>query len=215
MGTGTADQAAGRADGTQPSPVALSSGLAAALPPVPVRRSPRVSVITLTGGLVGLAARSLAEELADIAVSAFTAPPWNRMPDQARQLADRMRTDAQCPGFALALAFTAGGMRLAGFGYGLPRSPAARGAPDPFHRIGTDRFEFCELAVRPEARGLGTGRALHDAVLAASGPQPRWLVTHPAARPAVRLYQTSGWQIRQVLPGTADGGSQLLMTRHR
>ncbi len=216
LGIRTADQAAGQADGTEkPSPVTLSCGRVVAPPRPRVNRSAQVSVITLTGGLAVLATGSLAQELADIAVSAFTAPPWNRTPAQARQLAERMLTDARCPGFALALASTAGGMRLAGFGYGLPRHPALDGAADPFRGTGTRPFEFCELAVRPEARGLGTGRALHDAVLAASGPQLRWLVTHPAARPAVRLYQTGGWQIRQVFPSTADGGSQLLMTRHR
>ena len=184
----------------------------------PANGGARVSVITLIGGLANLAVSGLRPVLAEVALSAFTAPPWNETPAQARQLADRMLADAQRPGFALALAFTCGGMRLVGFGYGLPRCPAPDSAMGtlPFaSSAGTEPFEFCELAVTPDARGIGVGRALHDTVLAASNPQPRWLVTHPAAHPAVRLYQTSGWQITRVFPSSTNGSSRLLMTRYR
>lgn len=212
MGTGlvtsTADMTADRAFAA-----AMPGAPAATLPAVRARRPAQVSVIPLTGPLAGLAARSLAVELAEVALAAFQAPPWNETPAHARQLVDRMLTDTQSPGVACALAFTGGRMRLAGFGYGLPRGPAPDGAVGsvPFARA--EPFEFCELAVRPAARGLGTGRALHDAVVAASGPQPRWLVTHPAAGPAVRLYQTSGWQICRPFR-SANGSRRLLMTRH-
>lgn len=207
--TSTPDKAVGRVFSAR-----RSCTPATALPPVPVRRGAQVSVIPLTGSLAGLAARSLALELAEVALASFAAPPWNETPAQARQLVDRMLTDTQSPAVAFALAFTDGGMRLAGFGYGLPRWPVPGSAADPLPFTATIPFEFCELAVRPTARGLGTGRALHDAVLAASGPQPRWLVTHPAARPAVRLYQTSGWQISRPFRSAASGSSRLLMTRH-
>jgi GNAT superfamily N-acetyltransferase len=184
----------------------------------PANGAARVCVITLTGGLANLMVSGLGPVLAEVALLAFTAPPWNETPAQAWQLADRMLADAQRPGFALALAFTGGGMRLVGFGYGLPRCPAPGSpiGPLPFAPFaGTEPFEFCELAVMPAARGIGVGRALHDAVLAASNPQPRWLVTHPAAHPAVRLYQTSGWQISRVFPSSTNGSSRLLMTRYR
>jgi len=65
----------------------------------------------------------------------------------------------------------------------------------------------------PAACGLGAGRALHDAVIGASGPQSRWLVTHPAARPALSLYQARGWQVRRLFPSRADSSTRLLMTR--
>ena len=191
----------------------LSCKLVAARPVVRGRRPAQVAVITLTGGLAAVAVRGLAPALTEVALSAFAAPPWNETPSHARQLAARMLADASHPGFALALAFTGGGTCLTGFGYGLPRYPAPGSAVGSLPFAAPEPFEFCELAVRPAARGIGAGRALHDAILAASGPQPRWLVTHPAARPAVRLYQTSGWQISRVFPSAANSGNRLLMTR--
>lgn len=206
--TSTPDKAVGQA-----FPATTSCVPATALPPVPGRRGARISVIPITGPLAGLAANSLALELAEIALACFAEPPWNETPAETRQLVDRVLTDTQHPGVAFALAFTSGGMRLVGFGYGLPRWPMPGSAADPLPFAAIVPFEFCELAVRPTERGLGTGRALHDAVLAASGPQPRWLVTHPAAGPAVRLYQTSGWQISRPFQSAINGSSRLLMTR--
>ena len=115
----------------------------------------------------------------------------------------------------LALAFTGSGPALAGFGYGIPRWPAPGIAGTGLAFDSTEPFELCELAVLPAARGHGAGRALHDAIIAASGPQPRWLVTHPAARAAASLYRATGWQTRRLFPSRADGGTRLLMTRHR
>ena len=63
--------------------------------------------------------------------------------------------------------------------------------------------------------GKGAGRALHDAVIAASGPQPRWLVTHPAVGPAVGLYQVTGWQAGHQFASRAHDGTRLLMTRRQ
>ncbi len=204
---------------TEPPPSAAPSRMPAALsPPVRAGSAARVSVITLTGGLADLAVSGLRPVLTEVALSAFAAPPWDETPEHARQLANRMLADAQLPGFALALAFTCGGMRLVGFGYGLPRFPAPGSAVGPLPFLpfaSTEPFEFCELAVSPAARGIGVGRALHDAVMAASEPRPRWLVTHPAAHPAVRLYQTSGWQISRVFPSITNGSSRLLMIRYR
>ena len=186
----------------------------AAVPPGPRRHGSRVSVITQTGDLAGMAVRELMAALAEAAAEAFAAPPWNETPAHARWLTARMLAEAQHPGFVLALAFTGGSTSLAGFGYGLRRRPAP-GSGARLSFPGAEPFEFCELAIRPAARGLGAGRALHDAVLETSGPQRRWLVTHPAAGSAVGLYETRGWQVRRVFASSADGTSRLLMTRHR
>jgi len=186
-------------------------------PSSPDRRRdiPQVTVITLTGDQAGLAVRGLVAPLAEVAAAAFAAPPWSETPTQARRLAVRMLEDAQRPGFTVSLAFTGAGTGLAGFGYGLRRPPAPGLGGDCLPFPDADPFEFCELAIKPAARGIGAGRALHNAVLRASGPQPRWLVTHPAAEPAVRLYQTSGWQVRRVFASNTNGSSRLLMTRDR
>jgi len=77
-----------------------------------------------------------------------------------------MLADADRTGFVLALARAARGAPLYGFAYRLPRWQlallAGQGAPSG----GQPPFEFCELAVRPSARGCGVGAALHDAVTA-------------------------------------------------
>ena len=174
----------------------------------------RFTVIHMTGSLASEAARALAGELTVLAAAAFAGPPWNETPAQARQLYGQILADAMYPAFTLALAFTGHGPALAGFGYGIPRWPrgiTGTGLPPG----GTAPFELCELAVLPAARGQGAGRALHDAIIAASGPRQRWLVTHPAARPAIGLYRASGWHSRRMFPSRADGSTRLLMTRHR
>jgi len=172
-----------------------------------------VTVVVLTEPQAREVARGLVAELTEVAVSAFGEPPWNESAVQAGQLTGRLVADAEEPGFALAFAFYGAGSGVAGFAYGLNRRPAARyGIP------GTGDgppFELCELAVRSAARGRGTGRRLHDAVLDVSGPQPRWLVTHPAAVPAVTLYRAAGWRARGLVPGAADGLPRMVMTRDR
>lgn len=55
-------------------------------------------------------------------------------------------------------------------------------------------FEFVELALRPEARGTGLGRRLHDAIL--DGLPHRHALLETTADPddpAVRLYSSRGW----------------------
>jgi len=172
-----------------------------------------VTVVVLTGSRARDVACGLAAELTAVAVRVFGGQPWHESPAQARQLTSRLLADAEQPGFALAFAFSGTGPGLAGFAYGRQRRPAAR------YRIPVrgDRvpFELCELAVRSAARGCGTGRRLHDAVLDVSGPQPRWLVTHPAAEPAVALYRAAGWQAGRLIPSATDGSLRLVMTRDR
>ena len=93
-----------------------------------------------------------------------------------------------------------GGAALDGFAYGLPRwqrAALAGGWPMPG---ATAPFEFRELAVRPAAQGQGR-TALHDGVVAASGPQRRWLTTHTAARPALEPVPQPRLACRPADPG--------------
>jgi len=168
-------------------------------------------VIALTGATAEIAARGLAVALASVAELAFAGSPWHETPAEAGQMIDRMLGDASLSGFALAIAFAGHGSSMAGFGYGLNRAnPHGTARPSS---TGAGVFEFCELAVRPACCGRGVGRALHDAVLQASGPRLRWLTTHPAARPAVGLYRSRGWRTAQLYPSNRDGAPRVLMTR--
>jgi len=186
--------------------------MAAAVPPAQPKSARPFTLITMTGSLAAEAARGLKDELSELAAEAFSAPPWHETPAQARQLTDRMLSDARNPAFVLAFAFAGRGPALAGFGYGLPRRPGPFIAGNSLTFDG-EPFELCELAVRPAARGRGAGRALHDAIVTASGPQPRWLVTHPAAHPAVSLYRARGWHTERLFSSRADGSTRLLMAR--
>lgn len=73
-------------------------------------------------------------------------------------------------------------------------------------------FEFVELAVRPEARGSGLGRRLHDAILDGI-PHRRALLetTADPDDPAVRLYSTRGW----ISLATLGGGRQVMGLERR
>jgi ribosomal protein S18 acetylase RimI-like enzyme len=63
-------------------------------------------------------------------------------------------------------------------------------------------FELVELAVLPEYRGQGVGRALHDKLLESVTGRCLLSTTDDPADPAVRLYLSSGWRKLGVLrPG--------------
>jgi len=176
----------------------------------------RAEVIALSGLVAAMAADGLTAVLAQVAIAAFAGPPWNEPAARARLAIDRMLTDAGSGGtFVLALAFTGAAPDLAGFAYGLRRwhLPALAGQLPA--GPGDPPFELCELAVRPAARGQGAGAALHQAILTVSGPRPRWLATHPAARPALALYRTRGWRTAHLVPGPDHDSVRLLMTRPR
>ncbi|GII89262.1 hypothetical protein Ssi03_72520 [Sphaerisporangium siamense] len=125
--------------------------------------------------------------VADVAGEVFGRPPWSEASTTARALAARMLADSHRPGFVLAMALH--GENLYGFAYGIRCSRLATLA----HRLPTGDFTLKELAVLPQARGTGLGAALHDTVLAAAGPGPRWLATHVAATEALGLYRARGW----------------------
>jgi len=187
----------------------------AAAPRTETARHGRAEVFALAGAAAAMAAEGLAPALAEIAAAAFAGPPWNETADQAGRAVDQMLSSARHGSFVLAIALAPTGPGLAGFAYGLPGwHPAVLGGYQPEPGC-IPPFELCELAVRPSARGRGAGAALHDAILAVSGPQRRWLATHPAARPALGLYRSRGWHTARLVPSTRDGTTRLLMTRTR
>ncbi len=56
-----------------------------------------------------------------------------------------------------------------------------------------DAFEVCELHVRPEAQGTGLGRALLDALLAATAAPTALLSTPDRETRARGFYRAAGW----------------------
>lgn len=67
--------------------------------------------------------------------------------------------------------------------------------------------EVTVLAVAPEARRQGLGRALLDAAveaLRAAGVDRAWLVTTNDNLAALRLYQRAGWRLAALRPGAVD-----------
>ncbi len=57
----------------------------------------------------------------------------------------------------------------------------------------TDAFEFVELAVDPDAQGIGIGRRLHDDLLDSVSQTTALLSTGQQESPAIRLYRSSRW----------------------
>lgn len=76
-------------------------------------------------------------------------------------------------------------------------------------------FEFVELAVLTDARGHGTGGALHDALLAGLSHERALLGTSSDPHdPAVRLYRSRGWDHLGLLgPDVQVMGKRLMELR--
>ncbi|GAB1818192.1 GNAT family N-acetyltransferase [Herbidospora sp. RD11066] len=89
---------------------------------------------------------------------------------------------------------------LIGFGYGHRCSSLAALLDRP---TGAD-FVLKELCVTPGHRGRGVGGALHDAVVGAPAPGPRWLITNARATAAIGLYRRRGWQTVALHPESAQ-----------
>jgi GNAT superfamily N-acetyltransferase len=146
-----------------------------------------------------------------VADRAFAGPPWSQGPSDTRALLGRLGHDAIRPGFTLAVAETAAG--VVGFAYGLPARQLAWAAGHRDAWAPAVPFELRELAVVADARGLGIGAALHEAVLGHAGPGPGWLVTHVLARDPLGLYRSRGWHAMAVIAGPDGEQNRLLMRR--
>jgi ribosomal protein S18 acetylase RimI-like enzyme len=67
--------------------------------------------------------------------------------------------------------------------------------------------EIRAVAVEPESRGQGISRALFGAAheaLASAGVRSAWLVTTNDNAPAIRLYESLGYEVLEVRPGAID-----------
>ncbi|MER7759526.1 GNAT family N-acetyltransferase [Streptomyces sp. NPDC097619] len=165
----------------------------------------------------------LSEELVDAYAEVFSAPPWNEDEETIRQFSARLHTDTRRPGFRTALAQSPTGIE--GFATGWITKapfPADRAYGHVATQLGPERLAECligaleidELAVRPHARGHGTGRALL-AEIAADAPDSRaWLLTARKATDTVATYRRLGWHELSPLPGTENGVLVFLSPDH-
>ncbi|MGG8405915.1 GNAT family N-acetyltransferase [Streptomyces sp. 12297] len=162
----------------------------------------------------GKAVLDLSDELADAYAEVFSAPPWNEDEETIRQFASRLQSDTRRPGFRAA--FTQSATGIDGFatawitGTAFPTNRAYGHVTAQLGRARVTEYlvgalEIDELAVRPYARGHGTGRALL-AELAADAPDSRaWLLTARKATDTVATYRRLGWHELAPLPGTENG----------
>lgn len=134
----------------------------------------------------------------------FAEPPWREGPVHVGAFLDRLLLHARMEGFRMIAAVEdRRPRRIAAFGYGVTArcddgrcmvsclADAARTA----RRDLDGSFALLELGVTPTARRAGLGRRIHDAVLSGLQHPYAWLLTHPAAVPARRLYRQAGWTL--------------------
>lgn len=143
------------------------------------------------------------EQLAEVYADAFAEPPYRGTVAQAREwAAERLVQHLGYPAFGLATAEREG--RVLGFGYGLlgaddqwfTQTVRARASAAVAQGWLGGHGELVELAIRSEARGVGLGGRLHDAVvdhLRHAGARNALLVADIGAAPARALYVSRGW----------------------
>ncbi|MER5931313.1 GNAT family N-acetyltransferase [Streptomyces sp. NPDC002054] len=165
----------------------------------------------------------LSDELLDTYAEVFSAPPWNEDEETIRQFATRLTADTRRAGFRAALAQSEAG--IDGFATAwLTKAPfpTVRGYAQVAAQLGPDRvrelligaLEIDELAVRPHARGHGTGRALLAEITADAPDRRAWLLTARAAVDTVATYRRLGWHEVPPLPGTENGVVVFLSPDH-
>ncbi|MFG2878310.1 GNAT family N-acetyltransferase [Streptomyces sp. NPDC048337] len=171
----------------------------------------------------GQSVLDLADELVDAYADVFSAPPWNEDEETIRQFATRLQTDARRRGFRTALAQSEAGIDGFATGWITPAAfPTDRAYAQVASQLGPDRvkelltgaLEIDELAVRPYARGRGTGRALLTEITADAPDQRAWLLTSRLATDTVATYRRLGWHEVTPRPGTKTGVIVFLSPNH-
>ena len=148
----------------------------------------------LEGSLPG----PLANRLEHVYAAAFSEPPCFEGPEDTGAFRARLVEEAHWPGFRMAIAADEAPI---GFAYGYRGTPGmwwpdlvAYRLPGYLRWWADDSFAFMEMAVVPNRRCRGDGRALHDALLDGVGCRTALLTTYDDATPARRLYQRAGWR---------------------
>lgn len=165
------------------------------------------------------------DELAEasaVYAAAFAAPPYHETADRAAEFEDRVRRYAgDRDGFRFATVRGADGavtaLALAVLArpgdWWRDKAAAALDAADADRWLGALCLEVVHLAVAPEGQGHGTGKLVHDVLIAGSPAPTGVLSCHPEAVPAQRLYLSRGWRLLTDSFRTGDHRGYWLMAR--
>ena len=134
--------------------------------------------------------------------AAFAQPPYDETAEMAEALAEKVERYArEREGLRLATVRDDDG-RMTAIGLAVLARPGtwwrdkvAGALPQPVadQWLGELCLEVVHLAVIPAAQGRGTGRLVHDVLIAGRPAPTAVLSVHPEGVPAQRLYQGRGW----------------------
>lgn len=152
---------------------------------------------------------------------AFAQSPYHEPDDAAAAFAERIgRYARERDGFRLVTA-TADDGQMIGVAMAVIAQPGdwwrdrvASVIPEPAASrwFGEACLEVVHVAVAPGAQGKGTGRLVHDVLIAGRPAPTAVLSVHPDAMPARRLYAGRGWTVLSKALPTA-GPDYWLMAR--
>ena len=155
--------------------------------------------------LDGPATAAISEQLVDVYRAAMGAAPFHETEVETGWFAEELAGELTEPGFRCWVAQRrrpGGRLRLR-----LSRPPRSRPTagtaccatlsgqgPDGAGRWLEGQFAVVWIAVHPDRRGRGIGRALLERLLAGAGTDRAWLITHDLDTPAQALYRSLGFQ---------------------
>jgi GNAT superfamily N-acetyltransferase len=145
-------------------------------------------------------ARMLTETVAGLYRAVFSLSPFLGNEDEFRGQRSYYGEMSQRPGFRLATARD--GDKYIGFVYGFPLPPdtgwwngVSGELSDKFmEETGARTFAIIDFGVVLDHRGAGVGKALHDAILSASGAERATLTVQEKAVDTQAIYRRWGWQ---------------------
>jgi ribosomal protein S18 acetylase RimI-like enzyme len=159
--------------------------------------------VTRLERLDGPATAAVRDQLVAVDRAAMGAPPFAETEVETGWFADELADEVAEAGYRCWLAYDDDD-RVAGFAYGFPTpeiptdgwygSLRQAVGPDGAERWLTGQFAVVWIAVHPDRRGRGIGRALLEHLLAGAGTERAWLVTHDLDTPARALYRSLGFR---------------------